>query len=85
MKRYADDELRALLAAGAGERVEFKSAWTRPVAVEARETVCAFANDLGGTCEPGVLIVGARDDGAYAAISVDDALLLGTPTPQHVQ
>ena len=76
MTRYTDDELRAVLAAGEGERVEFKAAWTRPVSVKARETVCAFANDLGGTGRPGLLFVGIRDDGTPSGISADDLLLL---------
>ena len=76
MTRYTDDELRAILAEGEGERVEYKSVWTRPIGVKARETVCAFANDLGGTGRPGVLVFGARDDGSPAGITVDDELLL---------
>ncbi len=76
MTRYTDGELRDLLEGGESDRVEFKAAWTRPVAPKARETVCAFANDLTGTGRAGVLIVGARDDGSPSGISVDDLLLL---------
>ena len=76
MRRYTNDELRAVLAGGESDRVEFKSAWTRPVANEARETVCAFGNDLTSTGEPGILVVGARDDGSGSGINVDDFLLL---------
>ncbi len=37
--------------------------------------VCAFANDLAGHRKPGVLIVGARDDGRLAGLTVTDQLL----------
>jgi ATP-dependent DNA helicase RecG len=37
--------------------------------------VCAFANDMPGHGKPGVLIIGARDDGALAGLRVTDQLL----------
>ncbi len=37
--------------------------------------VCAFANDMPGHRQPGVLIVGARDDGSLAGLTVTDQLL----------
>ena len=39
------------------------------------EAICAFANDLPGHNRPGVLCLGARDDGSCAGISVTDQLL----------
>jgi len=40
-----------------------------------RKTVCAFANDLPGHGRPGVIFVGAHDDGTCAGLTIDDALL----------
>lgn len=37
--------------------------------------VCAFANDMPGHGQPGVLIVGARDDGTVAGLTITDQLL----------
>jgi ATP-dependent DNA helicase RecG len=37
--------------------------------------VCAFANDMAGRGAPGVLIVGARDDGSLSGLTVTDGLL----------
>jgi ATP-dependent DNA helicase RecG len=37
--------------------------------------VCAFANDMPGHAAPGVLIVGAHDDGSLAGLTVTDQLL----------
>ena len=42
-----------------------------------RRNVCAFANDLPGNGKPGVLLVGVRDDGSCASLTVDDDLLTG--------
>lgn len=39
------------------------------------EAICAFANDLAGRGAPGVLFVGANDDGSCAGLEVTDELL----------
>jgi ATP-dependent DNA helicase RecG len=41
-----------------------------------RETICAFANDLAGHGEPGVLFIGIDPDGSCAGLAVNDELLL---------
>ena len=41
-----------------------------------REAICAFANDLPNHAAPGVLYIGAKDDGSCAGLAVTDALLL---------
>ena len=41
-----------------------------------RKTICAFANDLAASGEPGVIFVGLKDNGECAGITVDDALLV---------
>jgi ATP-dependent DNA helicase RecG len=69
----SDDDLLALLARGESERAEFKVSY---VADSAREVVCAFANDLNATGEPGVLFIGIDDEGrASGRPIIDDALL----------
>ena len=40
-----------------------------------RRNICAFANDLPGNGRPGVVLVGVRDDGSCASISIVDELL----------
>ena len=71
-----DDAVLARLASG-GEsaRVEFKERLAGDALRQIEEAVCAFANDLGSIGEPGVVIVGLRDDGTPAGIDVTDRLL----------
>lgn len=71
-----DAELEALLADLESDRAERKSAWAGDAPEKARQAVCAFANDLPGHGEAGVLFVGARDDGQPSGIAIDDRLLL---------
>ena len=40
-----------------------------------RRNICAFANDLPRNGQPGVLLIGVRDDGSCASLPVDDELL----------
>ena len=40
-----------------------------------RRNICAFANDLPGNGRAGVILVGIRDDGSCAALTIDDELL----------
>ncbi|MCC6782787.1 MAG: putative DNA binding domain-containing protein [Planctomycetes bacterium] len=73
MTKFSDDELRALLADLESDLVERKrSAADRS---KIRRNICAFANDLHGRGRPGVVIVGAEDDGTPAGLRVDDRLL----------
>jgi ATP-dependent DNA helicase RecG len=66
-------ELRALLVDLESDRVE-RTESTQKTDKFAR-AVCAFANDLPGHGAPGVLIVGARDDGSLAGTPITDELL----------
>ena len=75
MRPLSDLELETLLADLESDRVERKEAWAGDVPNKARQAVCAFANDLPNHGQPGVLIVGARDDGTPAHIAVTDQLL----------
>jgi ATP-dependent DNA helicase RecG len=70
----AQEQLAALLADSESDRVE------RTVSIDNTdkfaEAITAFANDLPNHGLPGYLIVGARDDGSLAGLTVTDRLLL---------
>lgn len=70
-----DAELEALLSDLESDRTERKQAWVGDAPEKSRQAVCAFANDLPGHGKPGVLFVGARDDGSPSGIEVTDRLL----------
>ena len=76
MIRFTDVTLEGMLRDPEAANVERKSTWSREVSTRAREAVCAFANDLPGTGRPGVLFVGADDDGTASGRDVTDELLL---------
>ncbi|MFM9104923.1 MAG: ATP-binding protein [Cyanobium sp.] len=75
MSHYSDAELEALLVDTETDQVERKRAWTGNAPSKGREAVCAFANDLPDHGTPGVLIVGANDDGSPSHTPIDDQLL----------
>jgi len=76
MKPYSDEELRAMLADLESDRVERKASLKGDSPDKIREAVCAFANDLAGHGQPGVIFIGARDDGKPAeGFVVSDELL----------
>ncbi|MGB5230696.1 MAG: ATP-binding protein [Desulfoprunum sp.] len=76
MKRYSDQELLALLDSLESDRVERKESFKGDVPKKARQAVCAFANDLPNYNEPGVLFIGAKDNGEPSGLQVTDQLLL---------
>lgn len=63
-------ELTELLAQPEGERLERTRAFER--ADKIGQAVCAFANDLSGTGEPGYLLMGVENDGRVSGKRVDD-------------
>ncbi len=76
MNRLTDDDLLALLDDIESDRVERKRDWSGSAPEKTREAVCAFANDLPGHAKPGVVFIGARDDGNPAGLTITDQLLL---------
>ena len=76
MSAYSDAELEALLADLESDRVERKESWKGDAPEKARQAICAFANDLPNHQMPGVLFVGARDDGTSSGLAMTDELLL---------
>ncbi len=76
MKRLSDQELEALLDDTESDRAERKETFKGDVPKKARQAICAFANDLPNHNEPGVLFIGAKDNGAPSGVEVTDKLLL---------
>ena len=72
---YSDEELEALLANTESDLAERKESWRGDAPDAGRQAVCAFANDLPGHGKPGVLFVGARDDGTPSGLPITDELL----------
>ena len=68
-----DAELIGRIEDGESDRVEFTASTTD--LDKFRQAICAFANDLPGNREPGLLFVGLEDDGRCAGSVVDDGLL----------
>jgi len=56
--------------------VERKESISGDAPTKAREAVCAFANDLPDNRQPGVVVIGARDDGTPTSLPITDELLL---------
>jgi ATP-dependent DNA helicase RecG len=76
MQRLADQELLELLNDLESDCAERKESFKGDVPKKARQTVCAFANDLPGHNQPGVLFIGAKDNGEPSGLEVTDKLLL---------
>jgi ATP-dependent DNA helicase RecG len=68
-----DSELERLLYDLESDRVERKASTTETDKI--RQAICAFANDLPGHGRPGVVFIGARDDGSCADLRITDELL----------
>lgn len=75
MTTISDDELNALLDDLESDRAERKQSWSADASEKGCQAVCAFANDLPGHKSPGVLFVGAKDDGQPSGLSITEELL----------
>jgi len=76
MSYYSDSQLEALLDETESDQAERKESWAGDAKSKGRQAVCAFANDLPNHNTPGVLFVGAKDNGTPSHIPIDDQLLL---------
>ncbi|MEA3308993.1 MAG: ATP-binding protein [Chloroflexota bacterium] len=76
MMTLKDHELEELLLDLESDRVERKSSASKSTLSRVREAICAFANDLPNHQKPGVVFVGAHDDGSCAHLPITDDLLL---------
>lgn len=68
-----DHDLKILLKDIESDRVERKSSIAERDRI--RQAVCAFANDLPNNRQPGVIFIGAKDDGSCANFAITDELL----------
>lgn len=73
---YSDHDLEELLSDIESDRTERKESWAGDASDRARQAVCAFANDLPDHKQPGVLFVGAKDNGTPSGLQITDQLLL---------
>jgi ATP-dependent DNA helicase RecG len=73
---YTDQDLEQMLADVESDLAERKETFKGDAPTTVRETVCAFANDLPDHRRPGVVFIGARDDGTPSGLVVTDKLLL---------
>lgn len=75
--RLTDEQLLALLADIESDRAERKESFNGDAPEKVRQAICAFANDLPGHGQPGVVFIGAKDrDGSLVGLDVTDELLL---------
>ncbi len=72
---YSDDQLEALLADIESDLAERKESWKGDAPEKGRQAVCAFANDLPDHRKPGILFVGAKDEGSPSHLNITDELL----------
>ncbi len=75
MKRFSDTELEAFLDDLESDLIELKQSFKGDTPQKARQAVCAFANDLPNHNQPGVLFIGAKDDGTPSQEPITDELL----------
>lgn len=75
MKRFSDLELEALLNDTESDLAERKKSFKGDTPKKGRQAVCAFANDLPNYNKPGVLFIGAWDDGSPSNEPITDELL----------
>ena len=73
MATYSDSELELLMSDLESDLVERKESAADGRKI--RRNICAFANDLPGNGCAGVILVGIRDDGSCASLTIDDRLL----------
>ncbi len=75
MTTFSDKELETLLDELESDLTERKQSFKGDTPKKARQAICAFANDLPDHREPGVLFIGANDDGTPSHEPVTDELL----------
>jgi len=75
MEHHIEDaELEKYLLDIEADNIERKSSLSSDK-VKVSQAICAFANDLPGHGKPGILFIGACDDGACAGLTITDDLL----------
>lgn len=77
------EELECSIRRKESSRVEFKEALAGNAPVRIREAICAFANDLPGSGQLGIIVVGLRDDGTPSGIDVTGEILRSLTDMRH--
>lgn len=72
---YTDAELEQLLSDIEADNVERKETYKGDVPNKAKQAICAFANGMPDHKTPGVLFIGAKDDGTPSNYEITDELL----------
>ena len=75
MSDLTDQQLLQIIAEGESDRVEFKESLAGDAPRRIREAICAFANDLPDSRQPGCVVVGVDDRGNPSGATVDDEML----------
>jgi ATP-dependent DNA helicase RecG len=75
MTAYSEQQLESMLSDLESDVAERKESFKGDAPAKVREAVCAFANDLPDHRRPGLIFIGARDDGSPAGLPVTDELL----------
>ncbi len=75
MSRLSDAQLEELLNDVESHHSERKESFKGETSQRSREAVCAFANDISGDDTPGVLFIGAKDNGEGVGLEIGDELL----------
>jgi ATP-dependent DNA helicase RecG len=70
-----DEQVRELALDMESDRVERKGSFAGSVKTKVAEAICAYANDLPGNREPGLVVVGMKDDGSPSGLVITDELL----------
>ncbi len=75
MTNYTDSELEFMMTDLETDRIERKESFSSDAHNRIREAICAFANDLPNNQLPGVLFIGAKDNGTPSGLAITDSLL----------
>jgi ATP-dependent DNA helicase RecG len=75
MLHYTDQDLELMLKDIESECAERKATMKDDVPTKVRQAICAFANDLPDYRKPGVIFIGANDNGSASNLLVTDSLL----------
>lgn len=60
MSGVSEETRLRIIAADESDRVEFKESLAGSASIAIREAICAFANDLAGYGQPGLVFVGVK-------------------------
>ena len=75
MSNFTDEELLQIIETGESDAVEFKESLSGSASEGIREAICAFANDLPDHRNPGLVLVGVKDDTTIGTTPITDELL----------